>query len=148
MEKKRGDKTPGPQRREPRQKRSRETYERIIEAARALFAERGFEETTTTLIAERAGVSVGGLYGHFRNKWELLLIILEQHARKTYTFLVENLQGAPEGGEDLGEAMGRLVRGLYRVHRLDGRLRFEINRFILMNEEARRLHRYWEEKEE
>ena len=73
-----------PKVKEPLQERSRETRRKIIEAARDLFSEIGFEETTTHLIAERAGMSVGGLYAHFRNKEELFLFILEQRSSEIY----------------------------------------------------------------
>ncbi|MFY0539505.1 TetR/AcrR family transcriptional regulator [Nannocystis pusilla] len=44
--------------------------ETIIDAARAVFLERGFAATTAE-VAERAGVSEGTLFNRFRNKTEL-----------------------------------------------------------------------------
>jgi hypothetical protein len=48
-------------RRRPRQHRSMMTVDAILEAARKLFIRDGFEATSTTRIAEAAGVSVGSL---------------------------------------------------------------------------------------
>ncbi len=45
---------------------------RILNAAAALFAERGFEATTVRAIAFRAGVTDGALYYHFESKREIL----------------------------------------------------------------------------
>jgi len=45
---------------------------RLLVAAVQAFAERGFHATTTRDIAERAGMSPGGLYVHFKSKEELL----------------------------------------------------------------------------
>ena len=54
--------------REFQQAWSRASYERILAAALELYAERGFHATQTPDIAERAGMSVGGLYRYFRDK--------------------------------------------------------------------------------
>lgn len=48
------------------------TRQGILEAALALFAERGFASTTVADIAERAGVSKAAIYWHFRDKEALL----------------------------------------------------------------------------
>lgn len=42
--------------------------DRILEAARQLFAELGYERVSMDLIAERAGVSKATVYGHFEDK--------------------------------------------------------------------------------
>ena len=46
-------------RHEPQQTRSQELVDRLLDAAATLFAEVGYEATTTNAIAERAGVSIG-----------------------------------------------------------------------------------------
>jgi AcrR family transcriptional regulator len=43
----------------------------IIEAARNIFAQKGYEDTTIAEIAEAAGVAVGTVYLYFRNKREI-----------------------------------------------------------------------------
>lgn len=50
--------------------------EKILEAARQLFAEQGFGETSVDGIAEKAGVAKGTIYTHFASKDELLITIL------------------------------------------------------------------------
>jgi AcrR family transcriptional regulator len=54
-------------RRTPRQARSQERRDRILDAAAELIAERGIDAATTNAIAERAGTSVGSLYQFFPN---------------------------------------------------------------------------------
>jgi AcrR family transcriptional regulator len=44
------------------------TRERILEEALACFTELGYEQTTTTLIRQRSGVSNGALFHHFPTK--------------------------------------------------------------------------------
>ena len=55
-------------RRARRQKRGLLRVEEFLHAAGALFAEVGYDKTTTNMIAERAGASPGSLYQFFPNK--------------------------------------------------------------------------------
>lgn len=55
-----------------RPRTARQTRDRIARAALALFASRGFHDTTTPQIAERAGVAEGTIYRHFPTKDDLL----------------------------------------------------------------------------
>jgi AcrR family transcriptional regulator len=56
----------------PRQARSRATRARLVEATVAALVELGYSGTTTTEVAQRAGVSQGALYKHFPSKVWLL----------------------------------------------------------------------------
>ena len=60
----------------PQQVRSREKHERLLEAARDVFSEHGYEGATIDAIAERAGVSVGVFYRYFRSKRQILLTLV------------------------------------------------------------------------
>jgi len=55
----------------------RETRRRLLAAARAEFAERGYAAATVTRIAGRAGVSVQSLYNDWGNKRNLLQAVME-----------------------------------------------------------------------
>ncbi len=55
-------------RRKPRQARSQQRVDLVLDTAAELFAETGYESTTTNAIAERAGVSIGSLYRYFPDK--------------------------------------------------------------------------------
>lgn len=57
-----------PKRRRRPQQRSLDTQRKLIEAATAAFAERGFEGTSTRDIAERAGVHHPLITYHFKSK--------------------------------------------------------------------------------
>jgi len=62
-----------PPREAPRRPRSSsQTRDRLIRAALELFTTRGYHETTTPLIASRAGVAEGTIYRHFPSKEDLL----------------------------------------------------------------------------
>jgi AcrR family transcriptional regulator len=47
--------------------------DRIIAAAVAVFAEKGYHRATIADVVERSGLSVGAIYTHFRNKEALFL---------------------------------------------------------------------------
>lgn len=48
----------------------------VLRAALKLFAQQGFEATSTAQIAEEAGVASGSVYKQFKNKQELLVAVL------------------------------------------------------------------------
>lgn len=66
----------GPHRRAPEQKQAR-----LLAAAEELFAEHGFDSTSTLQIARQAGVSEGILFHHFGSKKGLFLRLAEDYAR-------------------------------------------------------------------
>lgn len=65
-------------RREPKQKRSIRTRDRLLEAARRQFAERGYRETQSGDIAQNAGVSVGTFYEYFSDKRTAYLMVIRE----------------------------------------------------------------------
>jgi AcrR family transcriptional regulator len=67
-----------------REKNKRDKLRRIRNAARALFAERGFEATTAREICERAGIGTGTLFLYVRDKRELLFLTFEEDARRIF----------------------------------------------------------------
>jgi len=61
----------------PKQERSRETQESILNTALVVFAERGFDGATTRLIAKRAGVGQPLVVYHFPSKNDLWVAAVE-----------------------------------------------------------------------
>src|ERR1700704_1176038 len=47
------------------------TRERILESARRLFNDKGFAEVSIDEVMDKAGLTRGGFYRHFRDKSEL-----------------------------------------------------------------------------
>jgi len=56
-----------------------QTRAHFLDAARAVFAERGFAEASVSEVVERAGSSVGSLYHHFGGKAELFTALWERY---------------------------------------------------------------------
>ena len=63
----------------PQQQRSIETRNSILDAARALFSEKGFHGTNSKEIATRAGVSIGSFYSYFKDKKVLFMEVLKAY---------------------------------------------------------------------
>ncbi len=66
--------------REPVQKRSIETKDKIIEAGFDLICHDGFYNTNTSKIAKKAGVSTGIVYQYFKDKRDIFLAGLDKYA--------------------------------------------------------------------
>ncbi|MDH6195432.1 AcrR family transcriptional regulator [Mycobacterium frederiksbergense] len=68
-------------RKAPRQQRSKETVDVMLEAAAQVFDREG-PSATTNRIAEKAGVSIGSLYQYFPNKQALLNVLAQRHVKQ------------------------------------------------------------------
>jgi AcrR family transcriptional regulator len=62
------------------------TRERLLSAARSVFARRGFHGSSVEEVAAEAGYSTGALYSNFDGKEDLFLVLMEreieEHARE------------------------------------------------------------------
>ena len=63
----------GSRRRKPKGDKRDRTRAKLLEAARALIRDKGYEHTTLDAIAEHAGMTTGAIYGNFKNRDELFL---------------------------------------------------------------------------
>src|ERR1700755_1295743 len=70
---------PDSSRRQPKGEKRDRTRARLLEAARSLIREKGYEHATLDAIAERAGMTTGAIYGNFQNRDELLLALGETY---------------------------------------------------------------------
>lgn len=70
----------GGMRRKPRQARSQERVNRILDVAEELFASQGYAATTTNAIAAQAQVPIGSLYQFFPDKTAILKALALRYA--------------------------------------------------------------------
>ncbi len=75
--------------REPRQLRSIEKKNKIINAGYELFSEVGYYGTNTAEIAKKAGVSTGIVYGYFQDKRDILISVLEVYITEVFEPLLK-----------------------------------------------------------
>src|SRR5215213_5484291 len=70
------------------------SQQRIVQAAYELFLEQGYHGTSMRQIAERAGLTMGGIYNHFDGKesiWEAVFVA--RHPYRTILPLIVEAQG-------------------------------------------------------
>lgn len=100
-----------------RRRREREARERaILEAAKEVFLEKGFEFATVEEIAQRAELGKGTVYSYFRGKEEIALALLSEGVEELFKQVEKILD---EGGDPV-EALrnlGRTLFGYYRENR-------------------------------
>jgi AcrR family transcriptional regulator len=89
--------------------------ERILDAASAIFAEKGYHRTTIRDIATQADVADGTIYNYFDSKFDLLIAILSRIAELEQ--LPAELMGALQGDvrgffvAAFQDRMGRIEQG-------------------------------------
>jgi AcrR family transcriptional regulator len=96
-----------------RSEKGRQTAERILDAAEAAFADKGFEGATLRDIADRVGIRVPSLYNHFDGKEALYAAVLERGIAPLLRTLLESAvdrgdRGNPE--DILRESLELLAR--------------------------------------
>ena len=83
--------------REPRRQRGRERVAALLRAASAVFAEKGYEATTMTEVAARAGAAIGSLYQFFPSKEAVADALLTRYGEQ----VLERLQAIEAQAADL-----------------------------------------------
>lgn len=107
-------------RKQPRQQRSAETRQRILDAAARIFAEYGYAAGTTNRIADAAELSIGSLYQYFPNKDAILAALTDAHVDTGAALLGERAgAGLPAS---LDELLRVFVRATIDNHLGDTRL--------------------------
>jgi AcrR family transcriptional regulator len=116
--------------RPPRQARSQETLDRILDAAEALVAEKGFADATVAEVARRAGSSVGAFYARFRDKDGLLYALYERYLEQAIATTDAALDPRRWQGASIPEIVRAVIPFLVSVYRERQGL---IRAFVLRN---------------
>lgn len=88
----------------PRKSVDRElTRDMIMDAARDLFATKGYEHVSMRQIANNLGYSHGAIYYHFKNKAELFYALVEDHFKMLNNILEEIVDQEMDAREKLRE---------------------------------------------
>lgn len=108
------DPIPGAARRRAPSQRRRE----LLDAAAALFAERGYEGTAVADIVSRAGVAQGTFYLYFPTKAHCCASLAEEVADDVLGLMDEALRAAPPDGSGIGASIDALAAYYARRHDL------------------------------
>jgi AcrR family transcriptional regulator len=88
-----------------KQRDGEDTRERVLNSARRLFAENGFNGTSLANISKDCGISDGLILHHFKNKKNLYQAVLEQSAEAYMKVFEEVRESAGSPQEMMGSAM-------------------------------------------
>lgn len=80
---------------EPKQKRSIETRNKILEVGSMLMLQKGYHNVTTDDVAKAAGLSTGIVYHYFKDKKDILLVALELRANAMFEGFAGKYAQAP-----------------------------------------------------
>ena len=114
---------PSPETRIPRQQRSRERVEAILEAAKSLIIEKGSAGLKIQEIAQRAGVTAGSMYQYFPNKSAILHALAQQYLDQFHALMQSSLQEKPDSLQECVQVLDSLYEKFYQMNLEDPVLR-------------------------
>lgn len=117
--------------------RSQETCSALIEAARTLFIEKGYADTGTPEVVEKAGVTRGALYHHFKDKQALFRAVAEAEASQ----IAKEIEANSTHAKTPFEALIQGAKAYFQAMRKPGRVRLLLleGPAVLGPEEMRRI---------
>ena len=95
-----------------------QTRERIMEAAEAVFAEKGYHDAAMDEIVRRTSVSKGGLYFHFPSKERLFFAVMDHLGRRLVRRIEERISLQERAIDRLEVALTTALELLGRRRRL------------------------------
>lgn len=99
--------------------RAEATRSALIKAARALFATKGYADTSTPEIVTAAGVTRGALYHHFEDKLALFRAVVAEEFRAT----ADQIEAASQSPASALDALKQGSRGFIAAMQQEGRAR-------------------------
>lgn len=95
--------------------KSESSRRRILDSARGVFFEQGFEAASIDEMARRAGIAKGTVYRYFESKAELYIAVLVENADHFVQRMQATIEPALPPDEQL-RAIGRFYRRHYTEH--------------------------------
>ncbi|WP_139995117.1 TetR/AcrR family transcriptional regulator [Paenibacillus paridis] len=127
------------------------TKKRVADAARALFAQKGYKGTSIEDIVEATGSSKGNIYYHFKSKEGLFLYLLDEwdlewerkwrEKESSYHTTVDKLFGIAEQmvlddlNHPLTKAADEFFNNEEKTNEVDERMAVMVDRHLLFNKE-------------
>lgn len=85
----------------------------MLDAAFAVFGERGIAGSSISQVADAAGLTKGAVYSNFASKDDLVLSLMEEHAMARLSGALAEIASAPDPHGALGAAAAVLVRAMH-----------------------------------
>lgn len=108
-----------PLRHQPQQTRGQQRVVMILDAAEQLFAEIGYQATSTNAIASRAHTSIGSLYQFFPHKKAILQAVIARYQQQ-YRDMIQNILTDDFFFQPLPTSFDRLIRAIIALHATHG----------------------------
>lgn len=119
----------------PQQKRSLRTRKSLVKAAMRLFAEKGYDSTSTSQIAKRAGMSAGVFYRYFKDKRDIFWEIYDDHSLGDSQAFMAELSSEQWRNAGMRTIINSLVEMVYAIHKANPRLQGEFAQIELRDSE-------------
>jgi len=107
-------------RKKPRQQRSQDTVDCILDATARVLCTTGYDRASTNRVAMAAGVSVGSLYQYFPSKEALVAALVDRHVEEMTSLFKGKL--AEVASAPLDVAVRTMIQSMFDAHAVDPRL--------------------------
>jgi len=94
-----------------RERSKQERQDRIMMAARKLFAEQGYDATTLRQVAERSGLGLGTLFNYISDKRDLIYLVFNQEV----SVITDVALAAPRPWQNFSEKILGMIEPNYRL---------------------------------
>lgn len=110
----------GAVRRQPVQRRARQTVEAVLDAVVRIVKREGIKAITTNHVAEVAGVSIGSVYQYFPDKRAIFIALHRRHIEEIDRMVEARLMDHAESSLD--ELIRAMVEAMIEAHATDPKL--------------------------
>lgn len=124
---------------EPKQKRSVETRNKILDVAYQLFCKNGYYKTTTNEIAQVADISIGNLYFYFKDKDTIFIEIIKRYNESFLQAHEEFYKELEKFRSDRKQWLYKLMENMIQIHENSKELNREIYILCFTNLEVEEL---------
>lgn len=99
----------------PKAANAQETRQRILDAARSLFAERGYEGASNRAIADEADLTTGAIYHYFDRKLDIYLAVFAD----TYALMDRRIGDAIDACDTMIDALRAFLETAHELNNED-----------------------------
>lgn len=121
----------------PKQKRSIEKKNNIIDAAYRIFNEKGYNNTNTVEIAKEAGLSTGSVYAYFKDKKDIFIETLKRYSTNISELIFRKFEEIPLD-EDLSKVIKTIINISIESHVSSNNLHDEIMALSYLDEDVKK----------